>query len=237
MSIELSFGERLLVEKFSRLNNLLKRLNVGTDIDGVEIDSASSALRVINRESGTNYGTKDITSYWTLIELLQRDLKKIENHREYAMALWNSKESLQSAQPNPGALIISKFLTSEGVDRIHRITSRPTYTTELTYEWYRNKMPWVDRNLIHIHKDEADVNSVFKTEKIGELKIQLFFEDSFEHAEDIVRNTNAKVVLVPKPWNIGYKPSESGIIIVPETKYNNFPTMVRVYMHLADISA
>jgi uncharacterized HAD superfamily protein len=136
----------------------------------------------------------------------------------------------------PGALIISKYLSSNGINHIHRITSRPRRLRENTIAWYKEKMPWVDRDLIHIQTDRDEINPGFKIEQIKDLKIDLFFEDSVKHAETISVKTKAAVILIPQPSNAYYKPdSGNRIIVVPEDFYTFQPAFFRAYSWLARI--
>ncbi|HET7099089.1 MAG TPA: hypothetical protein VFI61_02560 [Patescibacteria group bacterium] len=236
MSKEFSQDELLVINKFENLNQKLKNLKIATDIDGVEINSAESALDLLNQDHGKSYKINDLIEYMSTIDFIKRDLKHIEDPVAYAMELWNSDRNLSASHPVSGSLILSSYLHSNGIDRIHRITSRPSFTKNATFDWYKNKMPWVDPGLIHIQEGGMEINHNFKVDQINKLEINLFFEDSWEHAEAISKKTKATVILVPQPWNYNYLPKiGSRIIKIPRHRYQALPKMIQVYSCLSDI--
>ena len=236
MTVEFGLAEERIIKKLERLNEKLRGINVATDIDNTEVATSAGGILLVNRRFGTNFTLDDLTYDFAIVDLIRRYLSEVKDPRRLATDIWNSGENLRNASPTPGALIISKFLSENGVDHIHRITSRPGNKRKETISWYKAKMPWVDKSLIHIQPDGDEVNTRFKVDQIGELGIDLFFEDAVEHAEKIAAETKATTVLVPQRWNENCK-SRVGdrIVVVPDQFCKTQPAFVRAYLYMAEV--
>lgn len=233
MSIEITSNYDEIVQKIDSLNSRLLSLNIGSDIDGVEVNSAAGFLRILNKRHNTSLNLRDMENDWDSIRLISKYIPTIKEPKGYAVEIWNSPDNLTTADPVPGALLISKFLYDQNIKDIHRITSRPASTKEATLTWYKNKMPWVRSELVHFQNTETIFNSDFKIETINELGLNLFFEDSVEHAEKIAGKTKATVVLIPQYWNADYEPpATQRIIVVNKTFFTGYPVYLRAYLNL-----
>ncbi len=235
MSIELSDVDR----KINFLKKTLPKFKRGTDIDGVESETLIPAAYEIGLLTGQKYLEKDFDTYWAAIQILQRDLPSEPDPKRLAMDVWNSKKVMGTAPVARGISWLHARLPMLADDE--RITSRPPVTRNATLKWYRQKMPEVTDidHKLHMYRGKSqDVNHLFKVAEVGRLGIELFTEDSFEHAEAISDHTKATTLLVPRSWNKGYAPGPGKrIIVVPETKYPFYPSIVRAYLHLADVLA
>lgn len=195
MSKEYTFEERLLVNQTDLLVQRIKPLKIATDIDGVDAFTQESGLTAINNLKGTSFQLTDLK-----VDLVAKYLKDVRDPKKFATEIWNSNANLSTTHVVSGALILSRFLFEKGIN-IPRITSRPSYTRDVTLEWYAQKMPWIKPEQIIMQTKSDNINFSFKVDQIKKLGIELFFEDSFEHAVNIVENTDAKVVLIPHYWN------------------------------------
>lgn len=236
MSIELGPNEHLIIERLDEVTKVLENSVVSFDIDGVEINSATPAVNKFNKIFNTVYTIDSLKTYWAMADLVKKADPSIEDPRAYAINLWNSEDVFKDAPPASGAWLLGNYLRKSQLC-IHRITSRPSHVSEVTLKWYAAKMPWVDRNLIQIQENSSSISdksqlALHKIETINKLGVQFHFEDSFEEAEEIVKHTNAKVILVPAPWNSDYKNPKPGIII-PSLNFNkNAPTLISVFLDL-----
>lgn len=229
-------SERGIILKLESFNDFLRKSVVSFDIDQVEANSAATALSRINSKLGSSFVPEDLVSYWSTIDLLESNFKnQVKNPQEFAVENWNHPSVILNALPVSGALILSKYLFDNGVNA-YRITSRPSTLREVTLGWYQKYMPWVDRSRICIQAEGVEIRPDFKVDMIKKYKVTLHFEDSWEQAVEITKNTPAKVVLVPQPWNNNFIPGEgSNIIKIPPFLYPRLPKLIRVYMHLADL--
>lgn len=236
MSAELGPKEQKIIERLDEVTKVLENSVVSFDIDGVEINSATPAVNKFNKIFNTVYTIDDLKTYWAMADLVKKANLTIEDPRSYAINLWNSEDVFKDAPPASGAWLLGNYLRQSQLN-IHRITSRPSHMAEVTLGWYAAKMPWVDRNLIHIQENSSFIRdksqlALHKIETINKLGVQFHFEDSYEEAEAIVANTNAKVILVPASWNSDYKNPKRGIII-PSSRFNrSIPTLVSVFLDL-----
>ena len=235
MSKEFSLQQLELIRQIENLNYNFRNSVVSFDIDQVEVDSASTAIQEINRRLGTEYSVADLTAYWGLVEILKRDHKEIAEPTNFAIGIWNDPEVIGKALPVSGSIILSRYLFDEGISA-YRITSRPASLRDTTLIWYKKSMPWVSSDSIHIQPDGSEIKPDFKVAEIGKLEVDFHFEDSWEHAEEIVAKTNAIVILIPQPWNRSYVPEvRSKIITIPDSKYQTLPKLIRAYIHLSDL--
>jgi hypothetical protein len=213
---------------------------VSFDVDGVEVRSSRPAVERFNRLHGTNYGENDLIGFFAMVEWVKIHCLDVENPLRYAIGVWNNSEVFRSAPAEQGALILSSFL---GGLRVHRITSRPGEFCDDTIAWYRENMPWVDPEHIHVQQEEGRIGTDFKAQKIADLGIKYHIDDSYEQAEEIVQLTEQSgtvVVLVPQLWNKGYRP-ETPRIITTSPEYYDFdkpesglPKLVASFFTLAD---
>jgi uncharacterized HAD superfamily protein len=229
MSAELSSNEIPIIEKLDGVIKVLENSVVSFDIDGVEVNSAVTAITKLNNTLHIKYKTCNLTSYSAMVDLIKVADGTIEDPRSFAVKLWNSEDVLKDAPPASGAWLLGNYLRQSQLN-IHRISSRPSHVAEVTFEWYATKMPWIDQNGPS-DGDRAQLAS-HKIDTIRKLGVQYHFEDSFEEAEAIVENTNAKVVLVPNPWNCEYRHPKQRIITVTPNFNRNIPKLISLFLDL-----
>ncbi|MFC1625487.1 hypothetical protein ACFL1Q_00390 [Patescibacteria group bacterium] len=232
MSPELDSNETDIQKKIEGLYEILRNSVVSTDIDGVEVDLAKSVINKLNERLGSNHKVSELTNYWSLADMLTKDHPQIVDPVDYTLDIWTDPEVVLHAPPQAGVLRFSKRWFDKGL-KVHRITSRPSSKGKVTFEWYKNRMPWVDKSLIHIQQNEDRINADFKISEIKKIGSNIHFEDSLEHAERIVDETDCDVVMVPQPWNVDCK-EKNRIIVVPVGYYKALPKIYRVWFHLAE---
>jgi len=229
MSVELGLGEQEIIQRLKKVNSVIGSLKVSFDIDGVEVNSTSTAIAKLNRNLGTNYGVGDLVSYWSMVDLVKKARPGIEDPKQYAINLWNSDDVFGVALPELGSWILSKYLDEIKIG-IYRVTSRPSSVSDVTFDWYRRFMPWVNPELIHIQKGQKH-NARFKADTISGLGVELHFDDSVEDAKYIVSRTSARVVLIPQPWNLNREIAEPRILI-SNVATDDPAKLFRVYLDL-----
>lgn len=229
-------GPEIIKRGFKELNNYLRKVGVGFDIDGTDVFSLELA---INRYNEKYPGDKKKLSDVKQIHAISDWVKKREAMDEktawdISSKIWNNKYVLTKALPVPGATLLNNYLYSQDVIP-WRITSRPSFTKKWTYEWYGYWMPWVAEESILIQTNSAEVNSDFKIAKVKE-HVGVFFEDIPAHAVEIANKTNALVVMIPQLYNLGME-RHPGIILPWENEKNitevNRPAVIRSYVALA----
>lgn len=236
-SPEIFQQRRINILNTSETNRFIQKIKKGsvkpgTDIDGVDIDSANSAIRILNGKYSTNYTKSQMKTYFQMTKWMH-DLGS-QDPKQDSIHLWNSDRSLGIAYPEDGAYDLSVFMYENGIV-IPRITSRPADTAPVTIWWYQQWMPWIlDHDCLHMQTESNDINPKFKTDRIKEQEITHFLEDSPEQAEQIVNDTDATVIIVIQPWNASYMPT-SNRIIVPSDHFD-LPPVQQAFMTLASIA-
>jgi hypothetical protein len=235
MSKEIDLREEKIVDDLKKLNERFRNEGVSFDVDGVEVDSAPCAVAELNLRLGTNYQVRDLKKYWSVVDLLRNNHPQIKDPRGFAIELWNCDEVLGNPDSVSGAWLLANYFNREGIFP-YRITSRLARTREATLNWYKVKMPWVDEKLIWMQEKDEEPGMDFKVETIKKLRPRFHFEDSFEHAQEIVRKTDTTVILIPQPWNINYivnKPPEDKKILTPISYWQQSVKLVDIYIRLA----
>lgn len=233
--IEINSGEEKIFNKLSHVNNVLKHGGIGFDIDGSEVDTHTPAVRLYNTMTSHLEGfeprsVSDIINYDAFVGWFEE--AGFQEPFECAMDVWHDEEVIVGAEPLSGSFLLSLFLKSQDID-VYRITSRPAFVSENTRKWYKQWQPHViSEDLLHIQSETDNINPSYKSDKIAALGLGYFFEDSFEHAQSIVQNTDATVVLVPQPWNRDYKNDNPRIIVT--SGFDGIPKLVRSYFSLAE---
>ncbi len=195
---------------------LSKMGNISFDIDGVIVYSVMDALDVVNKRLKTKYQLKDIKKPFQMTEWLKQD-PKVEDPRKEDIELWNSWRVLSKARMIPGAYMVCKML--HNLDHPHLfITSRPAQTRPSTYHWFHKNLPWVTTDQIKMQNNGNEINPDFKVNQIIENSIDLHFEDSLEHAAQIINETEkTRVVLIRHEFTLAREKPHPRLII-PDTK-------------------
>lgn len=231
MLTEHGFKEHELVRKVDSFVKFLETRKVGTDIDNTEVAASDNGLRIVNRIYSKDFRLTDLKYDYAIVDLLKLHCPEILNPLETATDIWNSHENVSTSNPTPGALLVTQFLHSRGI-QIHRITSRPGNLKDQTIAWYRQKMPWVEAKFIHVQPFSNTVNKRFKVDEAKRIGIDFFIEDVPAHAEAINKATGAIVGLVPQTFNESYLSVSENIITVPRDFYPNGPAYARLFFYM-----
>lgn len=204
-----------------------ERYKVSFDHDGVIAFSKGPAVEEYNRCYGTNHTASEIREFRTIKKWAMKDLGvseeeaiKIDNHLWY-----ESPDLLLKAKPLPGAVELTKWLADRKIF-FPIITSRIPLYRESTFQWYEETLPWIKRDQIYIRREDQEgimIGEVFKAWTIGGLEIDYHFEDALHHAEMILNNTNAKVILLNGRSELDHRVEDGLIRIV--TRDDRFPTI------------
>ena len=136
------------------------------------------------------------------------------------------------AKPVGGAIELSRLLMKSEIE-VHYVTSRPSYTKNITLGWFAEWLPWVNPGNIHTGNDANPLQSDFKAKRIQELNIDIHFEDSIRHAEKISQvSPKTTVVLVRQPWNMRVSQKDVSESIIVAKKSRNIPKLVTAYRSL-----
>lgn len=221
---------------FKELDNFLRKVNVGFDIDGTEVFTLELAIEKYNKAYPDNKKTlSDVTRIYQIFHWI-KEAENVDNETAWEISsdFWNNEHTLTQALPVSGATLLSNHLFCQDVHP-WRITSRPSFTKEWTHKWHHSWMPWVTPEKILVQKGkEKDMHH--KVNSIIDKKVAIFFEDNPAHAVEIADETNALVVMVPQNYNINMK-EHSGIVLPWRNERNILekkrPAAFRAYVALA----
>ena len=197
----------------------LKTKRLGFDLDGVNINIASEALRIFNRKFGTAYEKSDLRTDYEMVDWM-KDFMAADECLTEAINIWNSDEALSVAGPESGSIQMQEYLRDNGINPFF-ITSRPSYALSYTENWMAKWLPWVPGENVCIQKTGGQISHDFKALNVSGLGIDFMFEDSIRNAQAIVEASVSTVVaLVPQPWNLFYRQRLSQLrhprIVIPE---------------------
>lgn len=221
MSKEFTPFEKEIVRKLDVVNQELKRHGVSTDIDSTEVKSQDAALKQYNEMTGQERKLCELTDRYVMVKWL-KEYGYIDP-LSVAIKIWNNPQEFCRLEPEDGALILSKYLYSSGVD-LHRITARPGWPEikDSTMGWYQKEMPWVNKELIHI-QDGKTINPRFKYVNVPRCA-RYHFDDATEELEELGK-LGIVGVLIPQPWNEGYKTSSPVVLTFSKAMAEGIPSL------------
>ena len=232
-----------LIEKFNRINNHLKTDGISTDIDSTEFASEVTALKLYNNLTQESRTMDELTDRYIMVKWL-KDLG-YGDPLNTAINIWNNSNEISKLQPSAGSLILSKYLYDNNVD-LHRITARPGWTeiVDATYKCYEVRMPWVNKELIHIQEGDQ-ISSQFKINTVLNCA-RYHFDDAQEEAEKLC-SAGVVCVLIPQPWNKYYKSGNPRLLTfnkalsvglpslgISEYDFQHTPKLIQAYFILSD---
>jgi len=182
------------------------KTRVSCDIDGVILMSAIAVLNRLNSDLESKHTIKDIT-HWEAVrdiafkEFRKRGLSQEEAQKqalEYDDWIWSDNEVMGSSPVADGAEAFLRRLYTEGIDYCF-ITSRIPALIGTTVSSFRKYFPWEDPSKIIMNTDVNLPGKEFKWRTIIEKGIGIHIDDSQDHAQLVVENTPAKVILLSYP--------------------------------------
>ncbi len=200
---------------YSRLSENIRLLNGGTvsfDIDAVTQATWSIALTGVSHKIGKSLAINDLVTYWELKNIVKNHGFDEAAALQVALTAWNNENVYLNSPTMPGISTLLRMFNEIGVS-YKFISSRPTEFADVTKVFFNKAFPWVDPKNIILGRKDGEHGGDFKARMIKELGVVLHVEDALEEARVIIRDTNAKVLVVPQPWN------ENGRFEDPKIKY------------------
>lgn len=188
---------------FNALRENLKLLNgrsVGIDIDGVTQATYILALNKVSHTFGKVINREELSSYWELAKIVQKNGVPEDDALEFAKGAWNDDYVYLNSPLMPGIADLLKMFNEASVS-YKFISSRPIKFADTTFEFLNKQFSWIKPEDIIIGRKEGENGGDFKANMIDRYNVALHIEDAVEEARLIVRNTNAHVLIVPQSWN------------------------------------
>jgi len=221
-------AENITDERMSEFLDKIRFRQISFDIDGVNADTAKSAVNLYNLQFSDGKTVTDLDGFYAMRDWIFEKTNSRNLAIEMAIKIWND-ENVQGYCPMvSGAWFLSNYLYLNGI-KPHYITSRPFFTRDVTLDWFGRNMPFVDSGHIHVGNG-GGLQGSYKTQTIKDLGVDIHFEDSIEHALDIVENTPALVVLVRQPWNLKFDVNHPRMVV---SDYN--PLVPKLFLAYADL--
>jgi len=187
--------------KISRnLEKLGVPLKISFDIDGVVQATFQQALLWASHRLKNSIDLEQLVTYWGLNEISRKFRLSEKDAHDSTRNAFNREEVFLNSPPLPGARSILGIFQELGIPYVF-ISSRPADFLEATGNWFAKEFPWIDRNNIFLRREEGESGGSFKSRVIVSQGVLLHFDDSMEDAQEIVRRTQAKIVIVPQPRN------------------------------------
>jgi 5'(3')-deoxyribonucleotidase len=211
-------------EKLFSPETFFEKYKIGFDHDGVIADTRRPIVDEYNKIFGTKHSVEEIREYRTLARWAEEDFGTSKKAAlEIDNYLWFKRpDILLRAGPMPGAVEITKQLADRKIF-FPIITSRLSSYRQSTFQWYEEKMPWINRNQIFIRENDEMAGEIFKTWMIKLLEVSAFFEDSPHHAKKIINYTDALVILFNNNSSLDNYAGDQMIRIT--SKINRLPTL------------
>lgn len=176
-------------------------LTIGIDLDDVLLDFNRTLLKFHNANYGTAYVREEITNFH-IDELWKCTFEEAVAR----IATFYETDLHWSAMPVAGAVSAIEKLREKHTLII--VTAKPDTLRERTHEWLDRHFPGSFKEVHftgHFHGN-ADAIKRTKREVCDGIGVQLFIDDSFSNATDIV-SADRPVLLLDSPWNQGDLPT------------------------------
>lgn len=169
---------------------------LSVDHDGVMADTKGFVIQKVNQLLKTNYSIADIESWHWVKETAIKFGWSKQKAKELQEHLWYDPATLVQIPPTDKAVETMKWFYDRGI-KVPVITSRPYDLEQSTRKWYAKHMPFVDETSIILNKNDNLRGDYFKVWVIKYLiKPAIHIEDSPDHAEKIIENTDTVVVFM-----------------------------------------
>lgn len=209
----------MLKERYPNVINSFKDnlayLNGGLlsmDLDAVVQATYVKALNHASHGLKKVIDKNQLISYWELDNISRINGIPAEKSLEFTKGVYNRYDVYRSSPQMPGIKSLLEILNEIEVPYVF-ISSRPPEFIDATRSWFAEIFPWVPPENIILGRREGMTGGEFKSGVINNWNVVLHIEDATEEANEIVRNTPAKVLMVPQPWNV------DEIIEDPKVKY------------------
>jgi uncharacterized HAD superfamily protein len=169
---------------------------IGFDLDDVLLNFNEALAIYHNRNYGTNYERKDVSSFFlektwgcTREEAVNRIMDFYESPEHWG------------AKPVVGAVEAVRQLAQD--HKLYIITSKPETLRERTLEWINTHFPGVFEDIHFTNHFNGDGIRRTKGEVCLELGVEVFVDDAPHYLESIVSH-GVPALLFDTPWNQEY---------------------------------
>jgi hypothetical protein len=190
-------------ERNHPFKEIFGRGRISIDIDGVISLTDIPVIAKFNKDFGTAKTPLDVSGWntlsnWVYEEFLKQGLNSNEAIKaadKYDRSIWLDEEIYRRAPLAPGAEFFITRLIDLGIP-FDFITSRDPLLTDVTFEYFKAKLPMVSPSQILINSDPGVLGQDFKVGKIIERRSGLHIDDYDQHGRLILKNTYASVILL-----------------------------------------
>lgn len=174
-------------------------------------ETMSASIVVVTRYYNEIYslGKKrkpsEITHYHSVRDWAIEDGRDIEDANYIEKNLWYNPDILFYAKPTKGAVEFSYRIHQMGFT-LPVVTARIDFPEikpnmfrnmhESTVAWYKEWMPWVNSDDIHVQSNTEMPRDIFKAYILDKLGAGIYIEDSSDNAEAILNYTDIMVCLL-----------------------------------------
>ena len=174
----------------------MSRLAVYVDLDDVLSRTAEGLLGLADRMFGRRLGFDELHSF----DLGQSFALSADQHRALMRAAHES-EFVMALGVQPGALDCVGELHAAGCE-IEVVTGRPPNTLDDASEWlFRQGFPELPVRSVDKYGRHPGAPGSLPLAWLRERAFDVAIEDSFETAQFLAEQTQARVLLLDRPWN------------------------------------
>jgi len=175
--------------------------NIGTDIDGVVLQSDIPLLKRVKQITGITIERSDLQSWKSVETIVYRKTSDLSLAREMNN-LWFDPESLRNSPPYKGAIITAILCRGLPHSQQYAITSRPPEFRDSTIQNLLQHLPFIDWNTHLLIRNNLSQNGDdFKVDQIKSRGIAHMTEDSPTTFHELVTRTTCGLTYINQPWN------------------------------------
>lgn len=213
-----SFVETLSNNQINTLRDLfefrIERIN--WDFDQIFVDSEVPVKDRFFVDTGIDYRAKRIDQWLALSRWSEAD-----GHMSFDEAkiiegpIWENPQVIALAKPIREMQIYSQMAHEHNVIQ-SIVTTRIPELREVTYKSVAENFPWIDKHDVHIRSSTRTPRDPFKGAIVDSLSSQVHFEDSVSSTNEILRLSNAIVILFPRAKEVGFFKGNERVIEFPD---------------------
>lgn len=199
-----TFIETLSNTQIVLLRNLFefKIRKISWDFDEILSDTQTPVKKKFYQDTGFDFRNRKIDQWLALANWAVLDGANFDEMSTKESQIWSDPDVLMQAKPNLFMQAYSKMAYENGVGQLV-ITTRVPELTNVTVKWLEINYPWIDPEKIFIRSNKFMDGDIYKGNIACQHCSLLHFDDSTSSASEVLRQSNANLMIFPRALEIG----------------------------------
>jgi len=181
------------------------------DLDEILADTQTPVKQEFYNKTGFDFQDRRIDQWLALAHWAKAKGANFEEASKTETEVWADVDVLMRAKPNLPIQTYSKLAFDHGVSQLV-ITTRAPELADVTIRWLDNNYPWIDVKNIFIRSN----GDVFKGHVACQNCSMLHFDDSVLSATEVLKQSDANLMIFPRALEMGNFKSNGRVIEFPD---------------------